>query len=100
MSPSDSYRYVLPEIHRSRVSRTYLTQTGEYVTVPPEGPVTFPDTCPACGAARTVETRTGFGGAQYACGATYKSKPQIQNRTDKWWGSCPVTKAEVDRENP
>ncbi len=84
---SNPYRYILPEIHTPR----------ESVAATP-----FPLTCPSCGAALTSQQATGLvykRTASYACGATYTSKPQIQNHTEKWWGTCPVTKAEVAAES-
>jgi len=50
----------------------------------------FPKSCPVCGAC-VVESSTEWCRemARYACGGEYTSKPQIQNHTNKWWGSCP-----------
>lgn len=65
---------ILPEISQSRYP------------VREEAPV-FPDNCPACGAG--VSSRGNFfRPVTYSCGAAYTEKPQIQNHTDKWWGSC------------
>ena len=49
----------------------------------------LPESCPACGA--EAEKR-GNNTVTYACGGSYRPKPQIQNHTDKWWGSCKVDK--------
>lgn len=52
----------------------------------------FPLTCPECG--EEVIARSGpsvwpeFSAVMYGCGGAYKHKPQIQNHTNKWWGSC------------
>jgi hypothetical protein len=63
----------------------------------------FPAACPnpACNAERTcllvcrlgqyIEARDGatdVQGAEYACGGTYSIKPQIQNHTNYFWGTC------------
>ena len=50
----------------------------------------FPNTCPLCGAKTIKEGTDYFNGPIYGCGGQYTFKPQIQNHTDKWWGSCPV----------
>jgi hypothetical protein len=87
------YAHIYPEIDRCRVASTYYGPDG-LVTIPPDTrPVTFPEACPACGAAKSSETGNGGWNAKasYACGGSYSSKPQIQNHTDKWWGSCPIT---------
>lgn len=87
------YAHIYPEIERRRVEFSYWNPQGGTVTLPPDArPVTFPDTCPACGAAKSAETGNGGWNAKaaYACGGSYESKPQIQNHTDKWWGSCPA----------
>lgn len=88
------HTYIYDEIARRRRPMTYLTQDWREVTVGPDtAPVVFPETCPACGAARTAE-RPGRD-CSYACGGGYRDKPQIQNHTDYWWGSCPVKRAEA-----
>lgn len=86
-----SYRHILPEIHlRRRPDSFYDIYSGKQVDVPAEvGPPVFPDACPACQAPKTAEV--AWRRAEYACGASYSDKPQIQNHTDKWWGSCPAT---------
>jgi len=81
---ANPYRYVLPEVAVSRYDR------------PRKAPV-FPPACPRCGAAQ-AGTPFPWTGPTYACGAVYAPKPQIQNHTDKWWGVCPVTEAEVKAE--
>jgi hypothetical protein len=54
----------------------------------------FPETCPDCGAGiKTTETDRYMAGPVYECEGQYTLKPQIQNHTNKWWGSCPVTYA-------
>jgi hypothetical protein len=50
----------------------------------------FPETCPKCGAPVKWES-DGFHGPTYECLGKYRSKPQIQNHTNKWWGHCPKT---------
>jgi hypothetical protein len=54
----------------------------------------LPDKCPICNAIRLrLDSRgTPWEAADYKCGGMYKSKPQIQNHTDKWWGWCPTAK--------
>ena len=79
-----SYAHILPEIHMSR-AEVRNTATP------------FPAACPACGAEKAFE-QNGYiveylRTATYDCGASYTLKGQIQNHTEKWWGSCPVTKA-------
>lgn len=74
-----SYAHILPEIWRNIRDRN-------------EPAPSFPDTCPACGAVATMHGDY-YSPVAYACGAAYTEKPQIQNHTDKWWGSCPVTRA-------
>ncbi len=66
--------YIYPEIHLSRPTGHVMPQ--------------FPGTCPACGAKVALEAKDYYGGPTYACGGGYSFKPQIQNHTDKWWGSC------------
>lgn len=57
----------------------------------------FPATCPVCAAVKLSE-RNGTNvsdflrRAAYACGAEYTHKAQIQNHTEKWWGTCPKGK--------
>ena len=78
------------------------------------GPTVFPVTCPACGAAKVLDTgaqtaavRTGRKvnvafvqcyqrEAAYACGGAYTTKPQCQNHTAKWWGHCPAAASRVN----
>lgn len=60
-------------------------ETGAILNPIPE--VKFPDACPLCGAAMTIERDNEFG-VGYACGGSYKPKDQIQNHTDVWWGKC------------
>lgn len=58
----------------------------------------FPDTCPECGAAKDETHKSNFyRPVRYECGGTFDIKPQIQNHTDKWWGSCPTKEAERKR---
>jgi len=73
-------RTILPEIHQSRDE----TRTQ---------PTPFPNTCPACGAlahriVNDVDVLEWNRRADYACGADYTFKSQIQNRIEKWWGVC------------
>jgi hypothetical protein len=51
----------------------------------------IPGRCPVCKALCIERDSVGqpWESAKYRCGGEYKSKPQIQNHTDKWWGSCP-----------
>jgi hypothetical protein len=83
--PNDyRYAHIYPEIAIGRVERARF-------------PLEFPATCPACGARKTSEEKhllRSF--AHYACGGKYEDKPQIQNHTDKWWGSCPRVRAMVE----
>lgn len=62
-------------------------------------PTAFPATCPCCGSAASKINRDDTWaykrGAWYACGGAYTMKSQIQNHTDKWWGSCPDTQAKI-----
>lgn len=53
-------------------------------------PADLPAYCPVC-QATTVQregVNTPWESRHYACGGAYKSKPQIQNHTNKWWGHC------------
>ena len=73
-------RRPLPEIAMSHVDAETL-------------PAPFPEVCPRCGAAKTNELNgTNIADYRrtitYACGASYTHKPQIQNHTEKWWGTC------------
>lgn len=79
------YRHILPEIALARADAQAQ-------------PTPFPDACPCCGAALAeavnhpaIDYRRS---ATYACGASYTHKPQIQNHTEKWWGTCPATQAQ------
>jgi hypothetical protein len=90
--------YVLPEV---QVSADYAHTH----------PTEFPAYCPCC-TAPLVTTNGGYqqpraGGkpqllmphartATYACGAAYTFKSQIQNHTDKWWGTCPRQRRAID----
>lgn len=75
----NQYRHILPEVTQWRADAQGLPE--------------FPNDCPACGA-HVVDRNTGWRTPiTYACGASYTSKPQIQNHTDKWWGTCPATQA-------
>jgi hypothetical protein len=76
------YSYIYPEIGQSRYPVLETTPT-------------FPDTCPVCGAAATVRGNR-YHPVSYACGGSYDDKPQIQNHTDKWWGVCPIRRAEIE----
>jgi len=55
----------------------------------------FPETCPICEAPiakvqpEQEATRYFKNGPVYECGGQYTIKPQIQNHTQKWWGTCP-----------
>jgi hypothetical protein len=97
------YSYVYPERTRLREDRTYLDMsTGEVRTQHKQGLPVFPDTCPVCGAATVPHPKAETHGRDYhpiayACGGSYDHKPQIQNHTDKWWGTCPARKAAIDR---
>ena len=53
-------------------------------------PANLPLVCPKCGCAVIDHTDIGkpWERIVYACGGAYRSKPQIQNHTDKWWGHC------------
>ena len=76
-------------------------------------PPVFPETCRHCGAKRTDnpdvlvtaqygmndgrkvrigdeagDKNAGVSWVTYECGGYYRSKPQIQNHTDYWWGTC------------
>ena len=87
------YRHVLPEIALRRRPMAYLNERYETVEVPAQvGPPKFPETCPACGSALYLTLNNGWNGAAYECGATYSEKPQIQNHTDIWWGTCPQSR--------
>lgn len=86
--------------------------------IKPRPLATFPDACPACGAAIATHTRPDDGGlgfplvesaAQqwerensrtYACGGRYEMKSQCQNHTDVFWGSCPVVAAVNEKPEP
>lgn len=56
---------------------------------PPE----YPDTCPSCGAGTVNAQAEYLHGPLYRCGGQYVIKPQIQNHTDYFWGTCPATRA-------
>jgi len=92
--PTD-YSYVLPEMARRMTEATYLMPGGGTETVGRQPMPTFPAACPACGAEGTPST-SYYDPVSYACGAAYTMKPQIQNHTDKWWGTCPVRKAQIE----
>ncbi len=72
-------------------------------------PPVFPDACSTCGASRTDDPNVTYESnslfakrdgmpkvgrhpngwwASYACGGSYTPKPQIQNHTEYFWGSC------------
>lgn len=74
-----STHFVYHEITGFRVER---------VEVPP--PV-FPPLCSCCRAKvlRDEYPGTRWVRREYQCGGTYEPKPQIQNHTEIWWGSCP-----------
>lgn len=75
---TDYSTYVYPELvgYRSR---------DREVPPPP-----VPDTCPICGANKLGAAAAAmFVAASYACGGKYELKPQIQNHTDYYWGTCP-----------
>ena len=76
---STNYAHILPEVTLRRDDRDRIE---------PE----FPLFCPACGARGQVDLVNWQQPASYDCGAAYTPKGQIQNHTDKWWGSCPVVK--------
>ena len=73
------------------MSKSYPEVTTPAYALPTPGNTKpeFPKACPVCGAC-VVETSTEWcrETARYACGGAYTSKPQIQNHTLKWWGSC------------
>lgn len=59
-----------------------------------DGKPHWPKNCSCCGAEIVIGMPgkgAGFS-ALYACGAVYRLKPQCQNHTDVYWGSCPETK--------
>lgn len=72
---------ILPEIRRPIRNR----ETN--VVLNPIPPAKFPDRCPGCGAAMSIQRDNEYG-VGYACGGSYKPKDQIQNHTDVWWGQC------------
>ena len=51
-------------------------------------PVDLPNICPVCGAEVSIKEDGEFAKRIYACGGTYEMKPQIQNHTDYFWGTC------------
>jgi len=55
----------------------------------------WPLKCPCCGASRRRKSKDRYHGHVYRCGGRYTLKPQIQNHTDYWWGSCPVHAEQV-----
>lgn len=57
----------------------------------------YPKKCPVCRAAVKDEKFDHYTGPTYECGGQYTYKSQIQNHTNKWWGTCPVQK-ELDRK--
>lgn len=81
----DDYDYIYPEL------------TGFYVENVPCEPVKFPENCPCCGAiyAAKREDQELHARCRYACGGKYVPKPQIQNHTRIWWGSCPKAKRAI-----
>lgn len=51
----------------------------------------FPSKCPICGAETEKEVKSEQYyecSITYKCGGTYTDKEQIQNHTNKFWGSC------------
>ena len=50
----------------------------------------FPGVCPCCQAGVREYGEFHWSAPVYGCGGQYRQKPQIQNHTDKFWGSCPV----------
>lgn len=53
-------------------------------------PGQFPGRCPICKALIVARESVGqpWEKVTYACWGGYTPKPQIQNHTHKWWGSC------------
>lgn len=79
---AEVFMNILPEVTQSfRLAQTEAT--------------VFPESCPACKSPRIIN-HSGVNiieylrSATYACGAHYTHKPQIQNHTEKWWGTCPT----------
>jgi predicted RNA-binding Zn-ribbon protein involved in translation (DUF1610 family) len=89
------YSYILPEKAQEH-REMYDISTGTVIS--PQPYPTFPDTCPACGAAVKSRGNAYHNPVTYACGAAYTQKPQIQNHRDVWWGTCPVRKAAIEQK--
>lgn len=60
-----------------------------------DGKPHFSNTCPCCG--QKLVFKDGWV-AEYACGAKYTMKPQCQNHTDVFWGTCPSDLKEKQNE--
>lgn len=70
---------------------TYPELTGNRCNGNDVRPPKFPKTCPTCGTPAIEITTSGRSydcKAVYTCGGGYSEKPQIQNHTDYFWGSC------------
>ena len=81
------------EYYQARTKLEYPELAGNKIRGNVKPPVVYPDECPACGA-ETVDDHgfsvgtDSFPTREYACGGKYEPKPQIQNHTDYFWGSC------------
>lgn len=52
-------------------------------------PPKIPPKCPVCNAKKIGgKFSDRYAKIKYACGGGYHPKPQIQNHTDYWWGTC------------
>ncbi len=75
-------------ISRDRHRRSYRELIGNKCRGNKHPPVELPDKCPVCDAKATVKKDGQFAKRMYECGGSYSMKPQIQNHTDYFWGSC------------
>lgn len=69
--------------------KKYPELQGYRIRGQPAPLVEFPGMCPCCGSQLVEEIHDGWTDcATYACGGRYGPKPQIQDHTLVWWGSC------------
>jgi hypothetical protein len=81
------------DLYQARHELIYPELTGNQIRGKKKHPVEYPDKCPACGAEKVSEKEFIIGTDRfptriYGCGGKYETKPQIQNHTDYFWGSC------------
>jgi hypothetical protein len=88
--PADTKTGILKGVHDCGCNALKRIYPEIWVEVGSSEKPNFPDTCPACGAAAVADKPDEIYERHriYSCGGTYSFKSQIQNHTDKWWGSC------------